>query len=141
MTITLDCSGFATNYLIAVGKRSYSSTLFGNHSGASSYYQVSNAVNDPLDIRRGDLLVWIKPEYLGHVAVVESFLPVSRTQGNLRVVEATACGNAHPKLLDSWYTVEQIIEKGDTHFKNEVMNLKLLRFNDPNNQVAVMRPV
>ncbi len=66
----IDCSGFAANYLIASGKRVYSYDLLVNHSNASSYFNTATPVNDPLDVRRGDLLLFIKPG--GHIAVVES---------------------------------------------------------------------
>jgi hypothetical protein len=111
----IDCSGFVTNYLIACGKRNYSDTTVRN-TGAASYFQANRAVNDPNDIRQGDLLVWMDGNSVrrspGHVAVVESYLNQSVSGGNLGVVEATGSPHAHPKLLNSTYTVERIIERG-----------------------------
>ncbi len=51
----IDCSGFATNYLIACGKKAYSSQTVRN-TGAASYYNSANAVNNSSKIRQGDLL-------------------------------------------------------------------------------------
>ena len=111
----IDCSGFVTNYLVACGKRTYSSQLVRN-TGAASYFQAARAVNDPLQIKQGDLLVWMSGNSVmrspGHIAVVESYAPHSAVGGNMRVAEATGASGARPKLLDSMYTVERIIPKG-----------------------------
>lgn len=140
----IDCSGFVTNYLAATGKRTYSATLVRNTS-AQSYYNVATAINNPLDVRQGDLLVWMdgrKPKgNPGHVAIVESYRPVSRVGGNMRVVEATGHSNAKPKLLDSWYSVETIIDKGDKQLKNDVMILQVKRHQTSHDRVAVIRPL
>lgn len=57
-SLGIDCSGFANNYLIAAGKKTYSNNTVRN-TGAASYYDTARAINDPLQIRRGDLLVWM----------------------------------------------------------------------------------
>lgn len=135
----IDCSGFVTNYLIANGKKSDSDTTRRN-TGAESYYQASRAVNDPLHVRQGDLLVWMTGNAVkrgpGHIAVVESYSPLSKTGGNMRVVEATGAAGATPKLLDSMYTVEQIIDKSKTV---PVMILVVKRHGTSGNRVSVMR--
>ncbi len=111
----IDCSGFVTNYLVANGKKSDTDTVLRNTS-AASYYSAAAAVNDPTQVRQGDLLVWMTGNAVktdpGHVAVVESYSAQTMAGGNMRVVEATGAGGANPKLLDSMYTVEQIIPKG-----------------------------
>jgi len=111
----IDCSGFVTNYLIACGKRSYSATTVRNTS-AASYFNAANAVNDPAQVRQGDLLVWMDGNSVktnpGHIAAVESYAAQSMVGGNMRVVEATGAPGANPKLLDSMYAVERIIPKG-----------------------------
>lgn len=111
----IDCSGFVTNYLIANGKKPNSDLVLRNTS-AASYYSAAAAVNDHNQIRQGDLLVWMNGNTVktdpGHVAVVESYSAMSMAGGNMRVVEATGAGGANPKLLDSMYTVEQVIPKG-----------------------------
>ncbi len=136
----IDCSGFVTNYLIACGKKSYSIQTVRN-TGAASYYSMAKAVNNPEAIRRGDLLVWmsgnsVKRIPAGHVAVVETFSPVSRGGGNMRVVESTGASGANPKLLDSMYSVEQIIDKGGSV---PVMILVVKRHGQSGSRVAVMR--
>lgn len=111
----IDCSGLVTNYLVACGKRTYSRQVVRN-TGAASYFQAAKAVNDPSQIRQGDLLVWMSGNSVmrspGHIAIVDSYTPQSAVGGNMRVVEATGASAARPKLLDSMYTVERIIPKG-----------------------------
>lgn len=111
----IDCSGFVTNYLVACGKKTYSADTLRNTS-AESYFNAANAVNDPSRVLAGDLLVFMKGNSVlrgpGHVAVVDSYLPASMAGGNMRVVEATGAAGANPKLLDSMYSVEKIIDKG-----------------------------
>jgi hypothetical protein len=140
----IDCSGFATNYLVAAGLREYSATLLRGTS-AQSYYRVGHAVNDAAQIRRGDLLVWMDGNVAkhnpGHIAVVESYSPTSRPGGNMRVVEATGAANANPKLLDSWYSVDRIIDRNDRRLGNQVMVLEVTRHRVSGSRVAVMRPV
>ena len=72
----IDCSGFVTNYLIAVGKKAYSATTVRN-TGAASYFNATKAINDPTAVRQGDILVWMRGNAVmsgpGHVAVVESY--------------------------------------------------------------------
>ena len=135
----IDCSGFVTNYLIACGKKFYSDQTVRN-TGAASYYNVAKAVNNPEAICRGDLLVWMSGNSVkrnpGHVAVVESYSPVSQAGGNMRVVEATGASGANPKLLDSMYSVEQIIDKGGSV---PVMILVVKRHGRSGSRVAVMR--
>ncbi|MGK2927541.1 MAG: hypothetical protein ACSLE2_18160 [Lysobacterales bacterium] len=135
----IDCSGFVTNYLIACGKKAYSDNTVRN-TGAASYYNVTRSVNDPLDIRHGDLLVWMSGNAVkrnpGHVAVVESWLPYCSAGGNMRVVEATGSAGANPKLLDSMYSVERIIERRGAV---PVMILVVKRHGRTGSRVAVMR--
>ncbi|MDZ4848960.1 MAG: hypothetical protein SGI77_06680 [Pirellulaceae bacterium] len=50
----------------------------------------------------------------GHIAVIESFMPQSIQGGSMRVVEATGATGATPKLLESMYIVEQIIDRNGT---------------------------
>ena len=139
----IDCSGFATNYLAASGKRTYSSTLVRNTS-AQSYYNVTDAVNDVAQVKQGDLLVWMKGNlplaHPGHVAVVQAMVPLSSASGNLRVVEATGAAGAKPKLLDSWYLIEKVIPPDDKALKNDVMVLQVKRHGVSGSRVAVMRP-
>jgi len=135
----IDCSGFVTNYLIACGKKTYSNNTVRN-TGAASYYNVAKAINDPAIVRQGDLLVWMQGNAVkrspGHIAVVESYVPQSRVGGNMRVVEATGAAAAHPKLLDSMYAVEQIINKGAGV---PVMILVVKRHGTSGSRVAVIR--
>ncbi len=135
----IDCSGFVTNYLIACGKKTYSNTTVRN-TGAASYYNVANALNDPATVRQGDLLVWMDGNTVkrnpGHVAVVESYVPQSMVGGSMRVVEATGAAVATPKLLDSMYTVERIINRGNGV---PVMILIVKRHGTSGSRVAVMR--
>lgn len=134
----IDCSGFTTNYLVACGKRTYSSNLVRN-TGAVSYFNAATAINDPGRVREGDLLVWMDGNSVksnpGHVAVVESYVAQSRAGGNMRVVEATASSGANPKLLDSMYTVERIIPKAG----NFPMLLVVQRHGVSGSRVVVMR--
>lgn len=136
----IDCSGFATNYLIAAGKKNYSNQIVRN-TGAASYYNTVKAVNDPGSIRQGDLLVWMQGNSVrrgpGHIAVVDSYSPQSRAGGNMRVVEATGSSRATPKLLDSMYAVEQIIDKDGSV---PVMIMIVKRHGRSGSRVAVMRP-
>jgi hypothetical protein len=135
----IDCSGFVTNYLVACGKRTYSSNTVRNTS-AASYFNAANAVNDPTQVRQGDLLVWMDGNAVkrspGHVAVVESYVAQSMAGGNMRVVEATGASGANPKLLDSMYAVEQIISKGGAV---PAMILVVRRHGVSGSRVAVIR--
>lgn len=135
----IDCSGFVTNYLVACGKRTYSSDLVRN-TGAASYFNPAAAVNDPTQVQPGDLLVWMDGNAVkrspGHVAVVESYAPHSAVGGNMRVVEATGSAGAQPKLLDSMYHVERIIPKGGAV---PAMLLVVTRHGKPGSRVAVIR--
>lgn len=135
----IDCSGFVTNYLVACGKRTYSSSTVRN-SGAASYFNAAKAVNDPTQVRQGDLLVWMDGNSVrtspGHIAVVESYSAQSMAGGNMRVVEATGASGANPKLLDSMYAVEQIIPNSRTF---PVMILVVKRHGVSGSRVAVIR--
>jgi hypothetical protein len=135
----IDCSGFVTNYLAACGKRSDTSNTVRNTS-AASYYSPTAAVNDPSQVRAGDLLVWMDGNAVktnpGHVAVVESYVPQSLAGGNMRVVEATGAPGANPKLLDSMYTVERIVPRGGPV---PAMILVVKRHGVSGSRVAVMR--
>lgn len=135
----IDCSGFVTNYLVACGKRTYSSDTVRN-TGAASYFRPAAAVNDPTQVRQGDLLVWMDGNAVktnpGHVAVVESYVAQSRPGGNMRVVEATGASGANPKLLDSMYSVEQIIPRGGSV---PAMILVVRRHGVSGSRVAVIR--
>jgi hypothetical protein len=136
----IDCSGFVTNYLVANNYKTYSSQTLRNTS-AASYYSDRNAVNDPLQIRPGDLLVWMTGNAVktnpGHVAVVQSYAARSQVGGNMSVVEATGASGADPKLLDSMYAVERILPKSGAQ---PVMILVVKRHGASGNRVAVMRP-
>lgn len=135
----IDCSGFVTNYLVACARRPYSDHALRN-TGAASYFNRANAVNDPNSVRRGDLLVWMDGNDVkrspGHVAVVESYVPQSIVDGNMRVVEATGARGANPKLLDSTYAVERIIPRGGAV---PVMILVVKRHGVSGSRVSVMR--
>lgn len=135
----IDCSGFVTNYLVACGKRTYSSHTLRNTS-AASYFNAASAINDPMQVRQGDLFVWMDGNIVktnpGHVAIVESYSAQSTVGGNMRVVEATGASGANPKLLDSMYSVEQIIPKGS---KVPVMILVVKRHGASGSRVAVIR--
>ena len=136
----IDCSGFVTNYLIACGKLAQSADRQRN-TGAASYYNTAKAVNDPTQVRQGDLLVWMSGNAVktnpGHIAVVESYVAGSVQGGNMKVVEATGADGANPKLLESRYVVEQIIPKGGAV---PVMILVVKRHGVSGSRVAVMRP-
>jgi hypothetical protein len=136
----IDCSGFVTNYLVACGKKTYSAQTVRN-TNAASYFNAANAVNDSTQVRQGDLLVWMSGNAVkrnpGHIAVVESYVAQSRPGGNMRVVEATGAGAANPKLLDSMYSVEQIIPKGGAV---PAMIFVVKRHGSSGNRVAVIRP-
>ena len=138
----IDCSGFATNYLCAAGKRTYSPTLVRN-SGAQSYYNPSQAVNDASQVRQGDLLVWMtgnRPKSdPGHIAVVQSYTPASMAGGNMEVCEATGAANANPKLLNSRYTVTRIFPQNDRTLHNAVMILEFTRHGTPGSKACVIR--
>lgn len=135
----IDCSGFVTNYLVACGKKAYSATTLRN-TGAASYFNAATAVNDPSQVRQGDLLVWMDGNSVkrspGHIAVVESYVAQSMVGGNMRVVEATGASGANPKLLDSMYTVERIIPKGGAV---PAMILVVKRHGVSGSRVTVMR--
>lgn len=135
----IDCSGFVTNYLAAAGKKTYSANTVRNTS-AASYFKASSAVNDPFQVRRGDLLVWMTgntvKNHPGHIAVVESYAAQCRPNGNMRVVEATGASGANPKLLDSMYSVEQILPKNATR---PAMILVVNRHGTSGHHVAVIR--
>ncbi len=135
----IDCSGFVTNYLIACGKKTYSEGVVRNTS-AASYFSTTQAVNDATQVQQGDLLVWMHGNDVkrnpGHVALVESYVPQSRVGGNLHVVEATGASAASPKLVDSMYSVERIIEKGADA---PVMVLVVRRHGLSGDRVAVIR--
>ena len=135
----IDCSGFVTNYLVASGKKTYSSNTMRNTS-AASYYDAAKAINDASQVRQGDLLVWMDGNSVksnpGHIAVVESYAAQSMVGGNMRVVEATGASGAEPKLLDSMYAVERIIPKGGTV---PSMILVVKRHGISGSRVAVIR--
>ncbi len=135
----IDCSGFVTNYLVACGKKAYSATTLRN-TGAASYFNAATAVNDPSQVRQGDLLVWMDGNSVkrspGHIAVVESYVAQSMVGGNMRVCEATGASGANPKLLDSMYTVERIIPKGGAV---PAMILVVKRHGVSGSRVTVMR--
>lgn len=135
----IDCSGFVTNFLVACGKRTYSSNTVRNTS-AASYFNAAKTVNDPTQVRQGDLLVWMDGNAVrrspGHVAVVESYVAQCMAGGNMRVVEATGASGANPKLLDSMYAVEQIISKGGAV---PAMILVVRRHGVSRSRVAVIR--
>jgi hypothetical protein len=135
----IDCSGFVTNYLCAIGKKTYSYNLVGNTS-AASYFNAALAVNDSTQVRQNDLLVFMHGNHVltspGHVAVVDSYTPQCLPGGNMRVVEATGADGANPKLLDSMYTVEQIIPKGHGV---PCMILVVKRHGKSGSRVAVIR--
>jgi hypothetical protein len=135
----IDCSGFVTNYLVACGKKAYSATTLRN-TGAASYFNAATAINDPSQVRQGDLLVWMDGNSVkrspGHIAVVESYVAQSMVGGNMRVVEATGASGANPKLLDSMYTVERIIPKGGAV---PAMILVVKRHGVSGSRVTVMR--
>lgn len=136
----IDCSGFVTNYLVAAGKKTYSAQTVRN-TNAASYFNAAKAVNDPTQVRQGDLLVWMSGNNVktnpGHIAVVESYVAQSRPGGNMRVVEATGADAANPKLLDSMYAVEQITSKGGAV---PAMIFTVKRHGASGNRVAVIRP-
>lgn len=139
----IDCSGFVTNYLCAAGRRAYSAKLV-RGTNAQSYYNVGQAVNDSTQIRQGDLLVWMtgaRPKSgPGHIAVVQSYLPVCMPAGNMEVCEATGAAGATPKLLCSRYNVTRIIDKGDRTLRNQVMILEVTRHGTTGSRVCVIRP-
>lgn len=139
----IDCSGFATNYLCVAGRRTYSATLVRN-SGARSYYNIGQAVNDASQVRQGDLLVWMTGNQPksdpGHIAVVQSYAPASMVGGNMEVCEATGAAAANPKLLNSRYTVTRIIPPNDRTIRNQVMILECTRHGTPGSKVCVIRP-
>jgi hypothetical protein len=136
----IDCSGFVTNYLVACGRKTYSSNTVRNTS-AASYFNAGAAVNDATAVRAGDLLVWMNGNSVksnpGHVAVVASYAAHSIAGGSMRVVEATGASGANPKLLDSMYSVESIISKGGAV---PAMILVVKRHGVSGSRVAVIRP-
>jgi hypothetical protein len=135
----IDCSGFATNYLIANGRKPDSVDTQRNTS-AASYFSAGRAVNDPSQVRQGDVLVWMTGNVVktnpGHVMVVNSYAPRSTPGGNMQIVEATGASAANPKLTDSMYAVEQIIPKGGSV---PAMILVVRRFGTSGHRVCVMR--
>jgi hypothetical protein len=135
----IDCSGFVTNYLISAGKRSNTDAILRNTS-AASYYSTSAAINDPSQVRQGDLLVWMNGNSVktdpGHVAVVESYSAQSLAGGNMRVVEATGATGANPKLLDSMYRVDQVTPRGNSA---PAMILNVTRHGVSGSRVVVVR--
>ncbi|MCC6263151.1 MAG: CHAP domain-containing protein [Bryobacterales bacterium] len=135
----IDCSGFVTNYLVAAGKKAYSAHTLRNTS-AASYFRPAKAINDCTQVQQGDLLVWMSGNAVksdpGHIAVVESYVAQSRVGGNLRVVESTGANGANPKLLDSMYTVEQILPKQGAR---PAMVLVVKRHGVSGSTVAVIR--
>jgi len=135
----IDCSGFATNYLIARGTLDAAGNTVRNR-GAASYFNVRNAVSSPGDIRQGDLLVWMSGNQVkrnpGHIAVVQQYRPQSMVGGNLHVVEATGSRRANPKLVDSMYTVERIQNNAGGA---PIMVLQVKRFGRSGSRVTVMR--
>ncbi len=122
----------------ANGLRSNSPTTARN-TGAVSYFVPANAVNSIHDIRPGCLLVWMDGGHVkrnpGHVAVIQSFAPMSTAGGSMCVVEATGAAGATPKLLDSMYAVERIIDQSGS----TPMILVVKRHGVSGNRVAVMR--
>jgi hypothetical protein len=150
LNMGIDCSGFATNYLIASGKLGDSIETRANTS-AASYFNPAKAVNDPSDVRQGDLLVLMDGNRVmekhtdgtggtGHVMVVESFsaqCSVEFPYGSMRVVESTAAKAANPKLSDSIYKVEKIVKKGG-HVPCMILVNK--RLGASGFHVSVMRP-
>jgi hypothetical protein len=110
----IDCSGFVENYLASNGKcaaPSYSAC-----SPAASFYNAAQAINDPSQVRHGDLLVWMTGNAVkqnpGHVAVLQSYRPISAVAGNMSVIEATSDSPGERQLVESMYAVEGIIPKG-----------------------------
>jgi hypothetical protein len=135
----IDCSGFVTNFLIANSLRP-SLPATASNTSAASYFVDSQAVNNIYDIQPGHLLVWMEGNQVkrnpGHVAVVDFYIPQSLPGGNMRVVEATGAAGANPKLLDSMYAVDEIIEpRGSVP-----MILVVTRHGISGSRVAVMRP-
>jgi hypothetical protein len=124
---------------VAIGKKSDTDSVLRNTS-AASYFSAAKAVNDPMQIRQGDVLVWMTGNAVktdpGHVALVESYSAQTIAGGNMRVAEATGAGAANPKLLDSMYAVEQIIPKGGAV---PAMILVVKRFGSSGSRVTVMR--
>jgi hypothetical protein len=98
-------------------------------------------VNDSFAIRQGDLLVWMNGNSVkrnpGHIAIVQSYRAACVEGGNMHVVESTGASGANPKLLDSMYTVEQIINQGGAV---PVMILVVKRHGVSGSRVAVIRP-
>jgi hypothetical protein len=138
----LECSGFATNYLVASGKREYSAELLRN-TNAASYYDPALAINDSAAILQGDLLVWMKGAKAktgpGHIAVVDT-PPSTAEPKKMRVCEATGHAHARPHILGSWYDILDVTPKGDKHLHNKVMILKVKRHGTSGDHVCVIRP-
>jgi hypothetical protein len=139
----LECSGFATNYLVAAGKREYSAELLRN-TNAASYYNSAQAINDAAAIQQGDLLVWMKGAKAktgpGHIAVVDT-PPTAAFPTKMRVCEATGHAHARPHILGSWYDILEVTPKGDKKIGNKVMLLKVKRHGSSGDRVCVIRPI
>lgn len=134
----IDCSGFVTNYLARNGKKpNTDKALRGNN--AASYYSPGKAINNLMDVKQGDLLVWMTGNAVktgpGHIAVVDSFSP--QTWTTMQVVEATAAKGATPKLLSSSYVIESIEAKDHN---TPVMILTVKRHSVSGHRVCVIRP-
>jgi hypothetical protein len=148
----IDCSGFATNYLIADGRMPNTNDTKRNH-GASGYFNLNNAVNDVTDIQQGDLLIFMngaapmqQPAGVGHVMVVESLdaqCSAAAPYGSMRVVESTGSNHAETSLSDSVYTINRITPTGSrigAHGpQTRCMVLTVTRLTNPNFHVSVMR--
>jgi hypothetical protein len=139
----LECSGFATNYLVASGKRTYSAKLL-RDTNAASYYDPALAVNDSDAIQQGDLLVWMHGARAktgpGHIAVVDT-APSAAHPTKMRVCEATGHRNARPHILGSWYDILEVTPKGNKHLHNQVMILKVKRHGTSGDHCCVIRPI
>jgi hypothetical protein len=138
----LECSGFATNYLVASGKREYSAELLRN-TNAASYYNPAQAINDTAAMVQGDLLVWMNGAKVktgpGHIAVIDT-PPSSSEPKKMRICEATGHAHARPHILGTWYDILDVTPKGNKHLNNKVMILKVKRHGSSGDHVCVIRP-